>query len=113
MKKFVTLTLALLSLSAFADYNSDAIRGDVLCKIAGGGGTVILKADRKTFIATLLQGRGVPPLKTTYVVSKRESDGGTMVQYFSKTADWGILTLSDSGDTFEMDGAYTNLICPK
>ena len=101
------ILLSITSVSAFASYNTDSINGAVVCKLTGGDGTVSLNANRTSF-ALKLRGESTP---TKYVVSNRQTDGDTSVEYSAKKPSYATLTLSDRNDSIELEGAVHSLNC--
>jgi hypothetical protein len=108
--RLLTISTSLVFLfegSAFANYNTDKIAGDVTCQIPDVLGTVSITADRSVIT---LNTRSVH----NYVrpVTKRTSDDSTVVDYVCDDNAMNVI-FSDRGDAITLWGRTLSLACPQ
>jgi hypothetical protein len=109
-KMFVLAAVALASVSAHADFNTDGISGQVTC--TGNGLVVTINANR-TLFRVVEQGRS-----EVFTITGRDSDGDTEVTRtgafrFGATVVTATLSFDDRGDSLELGGRTFALRCPQ
>lgn len=92
MKKILVVVLSCISMSAMADYRLSQNTKKVVC-YSDDNMSFELNAKR-TSVKFIVEGESLGPKKIT----KIKTDKATYISY--KTSE-GILTLSDSGDTYQ------------